>query len=491
MQVRILLGPPFRWHQIMNLYPHQQVGAEWLAGRSRAMLFDEQGLGKTITVIAAADLSGTKAEWREINSPAGSPIESILVIAPSVVLHNWAKEFEKWSPTRTKQIVAKGSDTLGTRVSVVIVSHTLFHSPRIFAQILDSQWDLVVVDEAHNFRNREAQRTQALYGSMRATSHKHEHLGIFTEDGLADHDCVLNACDRMWGLTGTPVPNNVSELWTHLRALFPDSIPNEQGDPMSFAAFRSRYCKTRPTRYGLKVVGNKNLSELKKRTAPVTLRRLKADVLDLPEVRFETVALTPTKLPWEFEALAGEIKDLLADADDPTAAQGFAALRASSDYARFRRWCGMAKVEQTVEMIAAELEFGALDKVVIFAHHSDVVADIAAGLDEFGVRLITGATYPKFRNEAVEQFQNDPKTRVMVCNIVAGGVGITLTAASDVVFAEMSFVPGENAQAADRCHRIGQTKRVRVRCLALAGSIDSDIVDILTLKTRMIREVLS
>ena len=469
----------------MNIYPHQLVGADWLATRPRALLLDEQGLGKTITAIAAADQIGKLSRASKL---PGS-VESILVVAPSVVLHNWAKEFKKWSPTRTGQIIKHGRDNISPHVSVVIVSHKLFHSPYIQAQILDAQWDLVIVDEVHMFRNREAQRTEALYG-------KHQNEKAATdlfEARAADGDCVMAATDRLWGLTGTPIPNNVSELWTHLRALAPELIPNEVGKPMSFSAFRARYCKTRPTRYGTKVVGNRNLAELKERIGGFMLRRLKSEVLDLPDVRFETVALQPTKMPWEFKIICDEVEALIADEDagDATAAHGFAALRASSDYARFRRWCGLAKVEQTVELLKAELEFGALDKVVIFAHHTDVVHGIADGLAGFGALQITGATPPGQRTAVVDTFQRSDDHRVVVCNIVAGGVGVTLTAASDVVMAEMSFVPGENAQAADRCHRIGQTRPVRVRCLALAGSIDSDIVEILTTKTRMIREVLS
>ena len=165
-------------------------------------------------------------------------------------------------------------------------------------------------------------------------------------------------------------------------------------------------------------------------------------------------------------------------------------MRQTSAMAKFRRLCGLAKIAPIVELLKSELEFGALDKVVVFAHHIDVVRGIAQGLSEFDPLMITGATPPPERTLRVNLFQNDPHKRVMVCNIVAGGTGITLTASSDVVFAEMSYVPGENAQAADRCHRIGQDARVRVRCVALAHTVDEDVVEILKTKTRMIREVL-
>ena len=168
----------------------------------------------------------------------------------------------------------------------------------------------------------------------------------------------------------------------------------------------------------------------------------------------------------------------------------FNAVKDGEDFTKFRRLCGMAKAKPVADLLYQELEDGGLDKVVIFAHHKDVVDLIARDLERFGVRTITGATPAKDRAAYVDHFQTDPSVRVIVANIVAGGVGITLTAAADVVFAEQSWTPGDNAQAADRCHRIGQTRRVRVRFMALAGTIDEAITQSLRQKIRMIREVL-
>ena len=132
-----------------------------------------------------------------------------------------------------------------------------------------------------------------------------------------------------------------------------------------------------------------------------------------------------------------------------------------------------------------------MDKVVVFAHHRDVIDPLCEALDQFGVVRIVGATPLKARQRAVDLLQGHSGIRVAVCHIVAGGTGVTLTAAQDVVFVEMSYSPGENAQAAERVYRIGQLKRVRVRFIALAGTIDEPLVTIVRRKTRMIREVLS
>jgi SNF2 family DNA or RNA helicase len=129
--------------------------------------------------------------------------------------------------------------------------------------------------------------------------------------------------------------------------------------------------------------------------------------------------------------------------------------------------------------------------VVVFAHHTAVVDELVRGLKGYNAVSITGATPAAMRDYRVQLFQDERQgVRVIICNIVAGGTGITLTAASEVVFVELSPVPGENAQAADRVHRIGQEKKVRVRVIALAGSIDEDFTELLRRKTKMIREVL-
>ena len=439
-----------------TLYPHQSAAVSWLINRPRALLFDEQGLGKTITAIAAADAVGAK---------------KVLVVCPTVVLWNWRREFETWSPTRRIQVIDSGPTTFDDSADVVIVTHGLLIRPYIHAQIVARWWDQTILDEGHMFRNPDAKRVRAFYG----------------RHGRHD-ETVVSASGSVVILTGTPMPNNASELWTHLHGLFPDSIKGKDSKPMSFAAFRSHYCLSRPTPYGLKITGNRNIHELRLMLTPVALRRLKKDVLDLPAIRFETITLRPKQVPWEIAELATEVGALLDDG--ATADEGFAALRASTEFARFRRLCGMAKTDPVIDLLRAELAFGALTKVVVFAHHVAVVDGIAHGLAEYNPVVITGATPPATRATLVDEFQNDPDIRVAVLNIVAGGTGITLTAAADVVFAEMSFVPGENAQAADRCHRIGQTERVRVRCVALAGTIDENIVEVLRTKTKMIREVI-
>ena len=470
----------------MKLYPHQQTGVEWLRDRKAALLADEQALGKTITALVAAQGA-----------------ERVLVVCPTVVLWNWEVEAEKWqtvhewkncalgagtfqTPWGTKvelegdltfrppvvQVIADGKADVDPLVDVVVVTHGLLLRPWILTQLAAVKWDVMIIDEGHCFKSPTAQRTIALYETL-----------------------APNA-EKVWILTGTPCPNHAGELWTHLRGLAPERLLTAKAKkPMTEHEFVDRFCHWRETQYGRKVTSNRKdrLPELKERLDGFILRRLKKNVLpDLPSIRFETVHLRPLKLDTALKALDAELSPRVLEAvqgvDD--ASGFFNAVKDGEDFTKFRRLCGMAKAKPVADLLYQELEDGGLDKVVIFAHHKDVVDLIARDLERFGVRTITGATPAKDRAAYVEHFQTDPSVRVIVANIVAGGVGITLTAAADVVFAEQSWTPGDNAQAADRCHRIGQTRRVRVRFMALAGTIDEAITQSLRQKIRMIREVL-
>jgi len=430
------------------------------------MLLDEQGLGKTVTAIEAA--------LRVCHT-------GVLAVVPTVVAWNWQREFETWAPGWSTQVITAGHMVPSHAVDVVIVTHGLLLNPVIRRALVSRQWSATILDEAHFFRTETAKRVRRFYGSHR---------------GGVPGDTIIENSLRVWSLTGTPTPNNPSELWTHLRFLAPSRVIGKTGQPMSFKAFRDRYCLTRPTLYGVKVVGSRNAPELREKLDGFALRRLKANVLDLPAIRFETLTLTPKAIPWELASVEAAIRPAVLAAakdglaDDATTKQAYAAMRSASEFSAFRRLCGLAKIGPILELLDMELE-GGLKKVVIFAHHIEVVTRLVGGLQKFGAVSITGATSAAARTQAVERFQTDASIRVIVCNIIAGGTGTTLTASSDVVFAELSPVPGENAQAADRCHRIGQTAPVRVRFIALAGSIDEDFTRLLRTKTKMIREVLS
>lgn len=425
----------------MNLYPHQITGVEWLQQRTRAGLFDDMGLGKTITAIVAAQKAG---------------VDSMLVIAPTVVAWNWAREIQRWShrqvfvlDSAAKLARADEASMLG---AVIVTTHGLTISKPVFEWLRIVKWDLVVLDEAHLFRNASAKRTRAFYGT----------------------GGIVHRANRVWLLTGTPMPNNSAELWPHLRGLWPDRCP------YSFEAFRKEFCELEwsPFTNDWKVIGNKNLPGLRALIDGLFLRRLKSQHLDLPAIRWETVVLPSGDVPPRLAEIDAEFAGLPME-------EVLEHLRRSTEFAEWRHLCGVAKIASTVELLQQD----DLPKVVVFAHHLDVLDGIEAGLGAANCIKITGEVSAADRQELVDCFQR-LDVRYALCQITAGGTGITLTAASEVVFVELSFVPGDNKQAADRCHRIGQTEPVRVRVLSLANTVDELTSEILARKTAMIGEVL-
>lgn len=440
----------------MELYGYQRDGANWLARTPRALLADDPGLGKTATVLTAATLAQA---------------HRLLVVCPTCVLWNWKREVDKWAPFRRVQVVKRSRDELDESCDTIVVSHAMILNPTLRAALLRRRWDAIVLDESHFFRSPKARRSQIFYG-------------VGPRGGPGEVGFV-DVAERVWCLSATPMPNHAAELWTMAAGLGKTSS--------GFRPFRERYCKLAWSPYGdkVRVVGNRNVDELRDALKPWVLRRRKRDVLrELPPVRFEVVPLRASTMPTDIALLEGELDaELVArlqDVDDVEAA--FEELGKSKSFAAYRRLCGLAKANAVADLLELELESGTR-QVVVMAHHTDVVDALEARLNRFGVSRVTGATPASARRREVDRFQ-DGRTRVFVGNILAAGTGITLTAAHELVFAEMSYVPGENAQAADRIHRIGQDESCRVRFVSLDGTLDETLVGVLARKSQMIREVL-
>lgn len=443
---------------VVDLYPHQVTGVNWLVARSHAGLFDEMGLGKTATAICAAEQMPGR----------------LLVACPAVVAHNWARELAAWSGRRV-QVVTDGATEIDRRADAVIVTHGLLIRERLAVQLLACDWGVAVLDEAHLLRNPRAKRTRAFYG-------------VPDRPKLPS---VVQHARRVWTLTGTPVPNNPTELWTMLAALAPERLAvTTGGPPMSWWQFRRRFCLLQPSRFDPagKVVGTQNMADLRARLRGFALRRRTTDVLDLPPLRWCTMPIEASAATRRAlaEALPAGLAERLAKLSLDEALD---LLRTEEAFARWAHLCGLAKVPAVVDLLASEL--GPADSYVLFAHHLDVIDGLVAGLAEAGlsVRALTGRHSGAERQAAVDAFQSGA-VKLLVCQLTAGGVGITLTRAHNVGLVERSWVPGDNWQAVKRCHRIGQTHSVLARDFTLTGSVDELVADVLARKTRMIQDTL-
>lgn len=428
---------------------HQEAAVTWLARHPRSGLFDDPGLGKTASVIMAHE---------------HLRLHRMLVVCPSVVTENWKREVEQWTG-RTVQILRSGRDRPRIDAHVVVISHALLLNHALVASLVG--FDSVVLDEAHQFRNPNAKRSAAFY--------------------LGTH-AVCRRPAYCWLLTGTPMANNPVDVWTALAGCAPRRLRTDAGKLLTYAQFRDRYCITRPSGFGTKVqvIGVQNTDDLRKRLAGFYLRRTK-DVLDLPPVRHTAVVVTLDEVPAAFAGL-DVFEGRFAGIEDPD--ELLAAMQSSDDFATWRKLCGLAKVDAAADLIDNDLQ-GGVQKVVVGAHHLEVIERLRSKLDDYNPRVITGSVSARDRQLAVDAFQNDPTVRVIVLQLQAGGVGITLHAASQVVLVESSFVPGDNQQLADRVHRIGQKNSVLVRHVALANSVDAIVADVLARKSSMVSQVLS
>ena len=422
---------------MMELYPYQTVGKVFLRDRRVACLWDEPGLGKTVQAITA---------WREIPG-----VENVLIVCPASVIPVWHSEIEK----------ADGCHSVdGHQIKSGALSYDM--AAKHHDDLSAMGFDLIVLDEAHYIKNRNAKRTKAILATGK----------------------IADSCERVWLLTGTPMPNNPSELWPMLHALFPDAIAGKNGKPMSYWQFVSRYCTTRNNGFGQVITGGKNLKHLREHLRERCLRRKGKDVLtDLPPVRHHMLPVTGqlsiVAETTEMVTAANLIKVALSS-DDPMGELK----KLAGHVATLRRLLGIAKVDGVVQWLKDN--FDSHGPMVVFAHHKDVIDMLHRQLPN-SVTL-TGSSTPEAREWAVKDFQ-DGKADYFIGNIVAAGVGITLTKARVCVIVEPSWVPAENQQAAKRIHRIGQEHSCLVYYAATAGSLDEDIIKAVRRKTTTIKEL--
>jgi SWI/SNF-related matrix-associated actin-dependent regulator 1 of chromatin subfamily A len=449
--------------------PYQRVGIQYALAHPHCIIADEMGLGKTVMAIGVANALEAR---------------SILVVCPASLRLNWRNEFFKWDTTpfrgiRYYNIVTSGIDKVSNQGHCLTIVNYDLLTQGIYEQLIEMRFDLIILDEAHYCKNPKAKRTKVVLGKP---------------DGIAYRG------DRVLALTGTPITNRPVELWPLVSSLAPDQFPR-------FIEYGIRYCaghqKKIPGRQPKLVwdfTGASNLGELQlKLRASLMIRRLKADVLeelppkirrivplpseeysDLIDEELDAYAVYQSDIEWAEE----EVERARAAGDETAYREAVERLRyaqrvAFTAMSRVRLSIACAKLEPGTQYILEALE--ETDKVIVFAHHRDLIRCISQALVVAHIEhaAITGDTPLAVRQSMVEAFQNDPNCRVFLGNIQAAGVGITLTAASRVIFLELSPVPADMSQAEDRVHRIGQKESVLVEHLVFDGSLDARFAQLL------------
>ena len=414
----------------LSYLPFQRAGIAFAASRKACLIADEMGLGKTVMTCGLINLI--------------EPNSRVLVVCPASLKINWEREASRWLVNNLTIGIATASEWPDSQLVIVNYDVLGRHQDEI-----DIEWDLVVFDEAHYLKNPRAKRTK-LGLSIRAK--------------------------RKLMLTGTPAINRPVELQPLVGYLHPEFS--------DFWSFAKRYCDAKKNRWGWDIGGVSHPEELQERLrGTVMIRRLKEDVLpELPPKRRQVIVVPATG--GMKSALAEETKELktLAEAVDSTSTVEILFEQMSAT----RHTMAMAKVDTIVDMVK-QVE----QPIVVFAHHRSVISAIECGLSSAGrsVVTLTGDDSAEERQAAVEAFQNG-LADVFIGSISAAGVGITLTRASHILFAELCWTGSGMNQCEDRCHRIGQVSSVLIQTVVVDKSIDARILELIVGKQSVLDAVL-
>lgn len=467
----------------------QKAGIAYAAMRSGTLIADEMGLGKTIQALGLVNYDRS--------------IESVLVVCPASLKLNWEREARRWLVRDMSVGIAEPKSWPDPDADMVIINYDILD--RHISAIRNRRWDLVVLDEAHYIKSPEAKRTKLVLGEKRWDPAREAWQVI---------QPPIPARIRL-ALTGTPILNRPQEMWSLVEWCMMDVPAWKRPEHFrSRTKFWARYAGYRQGRYGWEFAGPQNLQELQREARlHFMIRRTKNQVLeDLPPKRRQVIEISSEGyervLQREREAFErqqqrlaqAEEAMLLAKAagDEQAYRDAVRQLREAysvsfEEMSRVRHEVGLATVEAAESFLSDAID--SLDKVVIFAHHHDVVDRVMAiaadvcGSDRAAVKLVGGMSGAA-KQEAVDRFQNDPAVRVFVGSITAAGVGITLTASSHVIFVELDWVPANISQAEDRCHRIGQKDCVTVQHIVLEGSLTARMAKVLVEKQTTIQQAM-
>ncbi len=423
-----------------GLYPHQVEGLAFLLGRRRSILADDMGLGKTRQSVLAMTHAEPDGPW--------------LVICPASVKHNWEREIHIVLPEAPVHIVGPAPPPDPAYSGWVVINYDLLK--RNIPHLLTHRWRGLVFDEAHYLKNHTSQRSRL---SRRLVSE-------------TEGDPVVHA------LTGTPLTNRPRDLFPLLQL-----VDHSLG--RSFFGFAKRYCAAEKNDYGYWVTaGASHLEELAVQLHGIMLRRRKEEVLHLPpKVRSWIDVDIPEKAR---EALNDAVRSFLGDARTEPARDQRGRRTGIGQLSSARRKLAAVKGTHTQEYDQGAVDQG--EKVLVFSAFNNPLTRFTRHFGEAAV-TITGETPVEDRQGLVDRFQNDDDVRVYIGQIHAGGTGVNLTAARQVVFNDLDWVPSNHWQAEDRAYRIGQTGTVSVTYMVAGGTIEEFVRTVLQRKSRIVDDL--
>jgi SNF2 family DNA or RNA helicase len=422
---------------------HQKVAIEKLLANDKFILADDMGLGKTTSAVIATLESGAK---------------KILIVCPASLKINWKREIENYTDRRI--LIVEGRKW-GSTFDFYIINYDIIKNYHTTEESEDSEdykllvnekFDLAIVDEAHYISNTTANRTRLL-------------------------NDVLSTIPKVWLLTGTPMTSRPINYFNLLKLV-------DSPLTLNWQTYVKRYCKGYQFKVGARKVWNtsgaSNLDELRERTKNIVLRRMKTDILDLPEK-----LITPIFIELNSKMYDEELDDFIRISKENSESETISITL--NRLMRVRQLISYEKIPYTCELIDKCIEQG--KKVIVLTNFTMTLDMLHDKYKKTSV-VLDGRMSKERKQESVDRFQNEDKIKIFIGNIKAAGVGITLTAGEVVIMNDLSFVPADHSQGEDRAYRYGQKNSVLVYYPVFENTIEMTIYNILQKKKNIIDQVM-
>jgi SWI/SNF-related matrix-associated actin-dependent regulator 1 of chromatin subfamily A len=431
-----------------NLFPYQKIGVEFFINSGgRAMNADPMGVGKTLQALGYV---------------AHQNIQKTLVVCPACVKYNWQNEVKKW--THLKPFIINGGTPISDikkdfeKFNIFIINYDILK--KFFIFLMEANFELIVFDEVHMIKNKTAARTK-----------------LAKKLGAKIPKKIL--------LSGTPFLSRPIELFNALNMLDPKTWSD-------YYSYSRRYCNGHLGRWGWDDKGASNIAELQERISPYFIRRSKKEILpDLPEKRFinHPVELD-SRTKEEYRLAEEEFGEFLISKKNKTVSEAQKSLQAEKlvKLGALRQLTSSGKVEAAKEIIAGIIEEG--EKVVVFSSYNSPLQEMYTHFKDKAV-IVTGQVGAEERSTRVDFFQNNEDCKIFFGGIKSAGVGINLTSATNVLFLDYSWVPGDHMQAIDRIHRVGSVSNyVTIYQLYSKKTVDEYMYKLLEKKQLLFEQII-
>lgn len=428
-----------------EMYPYQKLGVEFLVrNNGNALLADTQGLGKSIQYIGYLLVKD---------------IPRALVVCPASMKYTWEAEVKKWSDRKPYVIESKTDiKEIPEEYDTWIINYDIL--VKHVKGLLEANIKAMAFDEAHYLKNPKAKRTKAAMLLAK-------HVPSVTQ------------------LTGTPVLSRPVELYTLLRMLSP-------GEWANYMQYAVRYCGGTYGRFGFEANGATNIEELKSKMSRYFMRRTKEEVLPNlpPKVFIPTPIEMSATYTAQYRKASSNLLSYLKENKGKKDAEARRAMQAEKlvQLNILREITAMGKVDAAVELIENIIEAG--EKVIVFSCFKGPLEALREKFFTNSV-MLTGDTPLEERAEMVKEFQNYSQTNVFLGGIKSAGVGLTLTAAANVIFLDYSWTPADHMQAQDRAHRIGSNhSSINIYQMYARGTIDAFMRDLINDKQKVFDQLI-